>query len=220
MPPKFQKSQQFLRVTDDIEEEVLEEYSRFLETFEEEDLILKDVPVFLAKLKIPKCYYRDINECIQLFYDTEKGRLPMKKTSWGVVTELLHALTLSVTSKGIIDISDIVDVSKLARFCTRLLKFRNLHELIYDSWSLFMDAAGHSSNKDYSVLALSTAQLKIIKSKLQLDDLSDSILIDMLGCSGTTVDGISYNYRVGISELLFNIKDFAEVMGQLGELDL
>lgn len=219
MPPKFQKSQQFLLVTDEIEEEILEEYSTFLDAFEQEDLLLKDVPVFLAKLKIPKCYYKDINECIQLFYETDKGRLPMKKASWGVVAQLLQALTLSVTSEGMIDISDIIDIGKLAKFCTRLLKFRDLHNVIHDAWSLFMESAGYLSGQDYSMLTLSTPQLKIIKAKLQLDDLSDSILIDMLGCSGTTVDGFSYNYRVGVSTLAFNIKDFAEVMGQLGELD-
>lgn len=219
MPPKFQKSKQFLQVTDDIEEEILEEYSKFLETFGEEDLVLKDVPVFLAKLRIPKCYYRDINECIQLFYATDKGRASMRKSSWGVMTLLLQALTLSITSEGVIDISDIVDMGKLTVFCTRLLKFRDLHDHIYDAWSLFMEAAGYTSDQDYSVLTLSIPQLKAIKSKLQLDDLSDSILIDMLGCSGTTVDGSLYNYRVGNSELAFNIKDFAEVMGQLGELD-
>lgn len=218
MAVKFQKSKQFALVTAEIEEEILEQFSEFLESSDQPDLLLIHIPELLARLKIPNCYYKDITECTQWFYDTQKGKLSHKSAQWGVVTLLLQALTLSVTSNGVIDVSDIIDVDKLVQFCNRLIKFRNAHQQIVDSLSLFTQAAGYNTN-DVTGLHLSLKHLQTIKVKLQLDDLSDSILIDMLGCSGTTVDGTLYNYRLSKLDLLVGIKDFAEVMGQLGELD-
>lgn len=218
MPPKFHKSRHYLECTESIEEEVLEEYTKFLDSFQAEDVLLKHVPILLKKLKVPQCYTNDISDCIQWFYDTQDGRLSRSSAQWVVVTQLLQHITMTVTSNGELDVSDIVDVDKLVRFCVRLIKFRNSHSFILDSWSLFTEAAGYSDS-DITKLRLSLQDLKMIKSKLQLDDLSDSILIDMLGCSGSTVDGDLYNYRMSKVDLLVGIKDFGEVLGQLGELN-
>lgn len=220
MPPKFQKSKQFLLATEDIEEEILMEYALFMDSFGAEDVLLKDVPIILAKLKIPVHYYSDVSDCIQWFYDTRDRNLTRHSSRWAVVVQLLQHLTLSATSNGNFEVSDVVDVDKLVEFCTRLLKFRDSNDSILNAWALFADAAGYLAMKqDVTKFRLSLQSLKNIKSKLQLDDLSDSILIDMLGCSKTTVDGNIYNYRVGSADILVEIKDFAEIMGHLGQLD-
>lgn len=220
MPPKFQKSNQFLLPTDEIEEEVLNEYALFIDSFGAEDVLLKDVPIILAKLKVPPYFYSDVSDCIQWFYDTQAGGVSSRNARWTVVVQLLQHLTLSATSNGHFETSDVVDVDKLVKFCIRLLKFRDSCPQILNAWALFVEAAGYlTKDQDIAKLRLSLHNLKKIKSKLQLDDLSDSILIDMLGCSKTTVSGEIYNYRSGKADILVDIKDFAEIMGQLGLLD-
>lgn len=220
MPPRFQKSKRFLLVEEDIEEEVLNEYALFIEAFGVEDVLLKDVPALLAKLHVPHYYYDDVSECIQWFYDTQNGNISFRSAKWTVATHLLQHLTISVTRNGVIDVSDVVDADKLVKFCLRLIKYRDSEARILDAWSLFVEAAGLAEKgKDVTGCRISVQDLANIKRKLRLNDLSDTILIDMLSCSGSTVEGDIFNYQISKTGILVGIKDFAEILGQLGQLD-
>lgn len=218
MPPKFAMSAQYKQITKELESEVLDEYESFLNTSSSPDMLLSHIPDMLDNLKIPKCFTVDIDECIQWFYDTGCGNVSKLSSKWVVVEHLLTNLTISSSYNGTLEVSDIIDIDKLVRFCNRLLRFRDHYPIIEEAWKLFVYATGHGGSKITS-FRMSMKDLSKVKTHLQLDDISDSILIDMLGCSTTTVDGEMFNYTLLPQGLTVNIKDFAEIMGQLGELD-
>lgn len=215
MPPKFSKSANYTTLTKYAETEILDRYAELLE--DAPDVLLSHIPAFFRGLKVPPCFTNDINTCIQWIYDTGLGNVSRTSAKWHVAEQLLRHLTISATVNGDFDVSDIVDLDKLLQFSNRLLRFRDHYREILRGWKLFADACGYSG--PVSDFQMSMKTLGKVKSRLQLDDISDSILIDMLGCSKTTVEGEIFNYTFLAQGLVVTIKDFAEVLGQLGELD-
>lgn len=218
MAPKFAKSALYKDVPGQYEQEVLDNYAEMLDLLGSPDVLLSDIPDFLDRMNVPTCFTSDIQQCIQWFYDSGCGEVTKESANWTVAEQLLNHLTISATYGGHFEVSDIVDIDKLIKFCNRLLRFRDHFVVIKQAWRLFVEASGHE-NVDITTYRLSMKDLRLVKSYLQLDDISDSILIDMLGCGGTTVEGSRFNYSFLPQGLAVNIKDFAEIMGQLGELD-
>lgn len=208
MARKFAKSKEFTQISGKTETEIIDAYSDILDLTGSPDVQLKHMAQVLAKLRVPGCYTSDILDCIQWFYDTS-GMYSHSGAKWNVVLQLLRQLTISNLDSN--DVSDIVDIDKLIRFCNRLVKFRDNHREIKLSWLLFVDASG---SKD----RLTLKDLKEVKAHIHLEDISDSILIDMLGCGSSTVEGdlLDFSFDKGPA---VGIKDLAEVLGQLGEFD-
>lgn len=218
MPPKFRKSTEYPRVLAHVETEVLDAYADVLDTTGTPDLLLQNVSQLLNRLKIPECFIWDISQCIEWFYATQNTKLSRSSVKWEVAEQLLRHVTISLNLRGQFDVSDIVDLDKLVVFCNRLLKFRDNYQLISQNWALFVEASGATTqNSIHHTLTLQ--DLVRVKSMLQLDDISDSILIDMLGCGRSNVDGDLFNYKLNPASLEIGIKDFAEVLGLLGEYD-
>lgn len=216
MPPTFKRSAEFRRVVPELETEVLDAYAQCLDSGQE-DVLLQNVPGILDELQIPQCYTKDIAETVQWFQDTRHLMLA-GSAKWAVAEQLLRHLTISVVVNGQLDVSEVVDIDKLVVFCNRLLKFRDHHEYICSNWALFVEAAGlKTTNPAQQKLTL--AELLKVKSYLQLDDISDAILIGMIGCAGSSPDGELYNYTLTKRGPVVSIKDFAEIMGQLGKYD-
>lgn len=144
---------------------------------------------------------------------------------------LAYTITASTNDINEVNIIDIVDIDKLIRNANKLVKFRNAYTHIYGSWKLFVDAATtltDSSELTVTNYQLTLPDLKKIKSFLNLDEtsngnvsLGDSFLIDMLSCCTTTQHGdiINYDYNKPKKGSYITIKDFAEILGNLGELD-
>lgn len=211
MPPKFQKSRNYAKLDQQHEDDVLDAYSWILETTGTQDVVLAHIPLLLDHLAIPHIYTRDIAECIEWFYDIAKVKAARGGPRWIIAQDLLTQLTISSYVNGEFDVSDVVDIDKLLKFCARLIKFRDCSETIESAWALFLDAGGSPKTG-----RLSAKELRRVKSYLQLDDISDSILIDMLGC-GAADGRVDFSFS-GL-ELSIGIKSFAEILGQLGELD-
>ncbi|OBA22456.1 hypothetical protein METBIDRAFT_39917 [Metschnikowia bicuspidata var. bicuspidata NRRL YB-4993] len=218
MPPRFRKSPAYLLVPAHVETEVLDAYADVLTAANEPDLVLQNMPDLLRRLDIPACFTRDICQCVEWFYATQQTTLARASLKWAVAEQLLQHLTISLTIRGRFDVSDIVDIDKLVKFCNRLVKFRDNHLRILQNWALFVDASGGTDGTSADH-CLTLPDLVKIKSSLQLDDIGDSILIDMLGCSRSSVDGDLFNYKLSAATLEVGIKDFAEVLGLLGEYD-
>lgn len=218
MPPKFRKSLAYAQVSADTETEVLDAYADVLTSSQSPDLLLKNVPEVFRTLKIQKSFTKDVLECIEWFYATQQSNLAKSGLNWAVASQLLRHLTISLTILGRFDVSDVVDIDKLVVFCNRLVKFRDHYGLISQNWSLFVEAAGNNGERAID-RTLTLQDLIKVKGSLQLDDISDSILIDMLGCGRSNVDGEIFNYKLTSAALEVGIKDFAEVLGLLGEYD-
>ncbi|GEQ66984.1 hypothetical protein JCM33374_g647 [Metschnikowia sp. JCM 33374] len=219
MPPKFSKSTDYWHVPADIETEVLDAYADVLDATGSPDLVLENIPDLLERLEVPHCYTRDVSECISWFYATQHTSLARSSQNWAVAEQLLRHLTISATVRGVFDVSDVVDIDKLVKFCNRLLKFRDHSSNIVQSWALFVEASGTQPGTNPVEHSLTLHDLGKVKSSLQLDDIGDSILIDMLGCGRSTVDGELFNYKLASGGLEMGIKDFAEVLGLLGQYD-
>lgn len=217
MPPKFRKLTTYNEISQAAETEVLDEYAAVLDNAQAEDVLLSDVPAILSQLKIPGCFTDDIQNCIQWFYDTGRGHI-QRGNHWIIAEQLLLQLTISSVFQGQFEVSEVVDIDKLVRFCNRLLRFRDHFPLIKEYWLLFAELCGEGK-KDITKFKMSMQDLAKVKKYLQLDDISDGVLIDMLGCSTRTVQGDLFNFNFSPSGLSVDIKDFAEVLGQLGELD-
>lgn len=219
-PLKFSKSEAYLQIDADAEAEILDAYADILDFLKVEDIYLKHLPVIFHNLRIPACFTTDIEECIQWFYDT--GTYGSKAdTSKGRTTRLLlEALTLTTNQNGSYDISEVVDIDKLIVFGNKLIYFRDNFEEIKYAWRLFVESSGNKvSDSDLLQFKLSLKELKEVKSYLQLDDISDAILIDMLGCGSTTTDGKALNYSISLKGPVVGIKNFAEILGQIGHLE-
>lgn len=223
MPPlKFSKSEEYLKIDPNAEAEILDAYAETLDDANVEDIYLKHLPIIFQKLHIPHCFTRDIDNCVQWFYDTQFYGTTGDSNKARASKLLLQQLTLSRTHKGELEVSDVVDIDKLIIFGNRLVKFRDHFPEIKKAWRLFIEASGEGKKSNDSELldaVLTLKDLQRVKGVLGLDDVSDSILIDMLGCGTTTLDGQVLNYDANASGLAVGIKDFAEILGQIGQLE-
>ncbi|XBA47473.1 hypothetical protein SBP28_001944 [Candidozyma auris] len=202
-PLRFAKSEAYAQVDAEAERQILDAYAETLDESNSEDIYLKHLPIIFHKLNIPHCFTRDIDNCIQWFYDIHFHDSASDSHKSRSVQSLLRQLTLTTTRGGEQDVSDVVDIDKLILFGNRLVKFRDHFPEIKNAWRLF----------------LTLKDLRSIKGYLELDDISDSILIDMLGCGTTTLEGQVLNYEGNSGGLEVGIKDFAEILGQIGQLD-
>lgn len=236
-PPKkktsFTLSDQFEELLPEIEDEILEIYSDLVDD-EEQDLYLNQLPQIFQTLRIPNCFSKDIIHCVDYYYGFIKDKNvqidPMNKRQSNTIN-MIHAYTISSSNiKDIGSIIDIIDIDKLLRNLNRLIKFRNNYKHILASWKLFVTSANNgkptmttSSLESYQ---LTFPDLKQIKTNLNLDadpatktPLSDSFLIDMLGCCSTDRDGYLLNFDFDKHGACVTIKDFAAVLGNIGELN-
>lgn len=115
-----------------------------------------------------------------------------------------------------LDVSDIIDVDKLLKFMGRLISMRDNYDYILECWALFVDAC-QGPQRDYTQCVLTLQDLQKIKKVLALDDLADSLLIDMIGCGSGTADGHIFNYSLDLQGAHVTFKDFADILGRSGE---
>lgn len=207
MPPKFAKANFSAKSEKRYENEILDAYAYLLENSQDPDVTLSQIPLLLRKLSVPSLYTHDISECIQWFYDTANSS--RKGRRWDVAKDLLTQLTISSYVGGEYDVSDVVDIDKLVKFCAPLLGFRDNSHIIEQAWRLFIDAGGNAE-----ALRITVAELRRVKRYLELDDIGDAILIDMVGCGQDK--RVDFSFDGGLS---VGIKGFAEILGRLGELD-
>lgn len=229
-------SEEFLRLDPEIEDEILEAYSSI--TLESQDFFLHQLPNFLRQLQIPTCFTNDITQCVDYYYEhmhNEGYDFKLNESNYKqtITFQMILAYTISssTSDRNEVKIIDIVDIDKLIRNANKLVKFRNAYNHIYGSWKLFVDAATTSTDNSESTVTnyqLTLPDLKRIKSFLNLDEasngnasLGDSFLIDMLSCCTTSQNGdiINYDYNKPKKGSYITIKDFAEILGNLGELD-
>ncbi|ODV79297.1 uncharacterized protein CANTADRAFT_22047 [Suhomyces tanzawaensis NRRL Y-17324] len=222
----FAKSKQFEQLNPDIEDEILEVYAQL--TAESPDLFLHQLPEFFTFLKVPHCFIYDILQCTEYYYEfmqRDKLVVDARNVKQQTTINLLQAYTITGSDS---DLIDIVDIDKLIRHGNKLVKFRNNYHHIYESWKLFVQAASDSTSKSAIVhYKLSLPDLKRIKAVLNLDEsegrtsFSDSLLIDMLSCCSTDSDGniINFDFDKPKEGSYLSIKDFAEILGNLGELE-
>lgn len=206
---------QFDEIPDKYEDEVLEAYAIITE--ESGDFYLKQMKKFFNQLTIPKCFTSDIIECIDSFYAL-KGTLYVSTShKRDLILQMVLTFTITGTINNDDDIIDIVDVDKLIKYCNRLLKYRDNFDLIKETWKLFVPEDNFIQAK------LSLPDLQKIKQSLNLDpsSLNDGLLIDMLGSCKTDEEGTIHNFDLGKSSkgLYITIKDFACILGNLGEFD-
>lgn len=222
MPPlKFSKSEEFVNIDADAERQIIDAYAETLDETGVEDIYLKHLPIIFQKLSIPHCFTRDIDNCIQWFYDTYLFGVSSDSQKGRKTKLLLEQLTLTSGRHDELEVSEIVDIDKLIIVGNRLIKFRDHYPEIKNAWRLFLEAANGTKVKDSELLGLTLTlkDLKKVKEHLDLGDISDSILIDMLGCGSTTLDGQLLNFEANAGGLAVGIKDFAEIMAQIGQLD-
>lgn len=220
-PRRDGKSQQFPKVPEDIEDEILEAYA---EHTDGGDFHLRTLPDFFHGLNIPKCYFNDVSECIEYYYSHIDGRgIDVGNTDEWITFQMLIAYTLT-TSSNPDQLLDVVDIDKLIRNTSTLVKFRNNHSHILASWKLFVDVGAPGSNPE--TFRLTLPHLQAIKEHMHLDlglhgPLGDSFLISMLSCCSTKEDGSPTSFYLDKpkSGTSITIRDFAEILGNLGELD-
>lgn len=222
----FTISTKYESLLPEIEDEILDAYAEL--TSETQDLYLHQLPQLFDTLRIPKVFVNDILRCIDYYYEFMKPvanlQFDRENVKQYTTINLVKAYTVTVTLNNINHIIDIVDIDKLLKNVNRLVKYRNHYDHIYDSWKLF--AAAAAAQQDPDDFQLSLPDLKRIKQVLNLDhdarsSFSDSLLIDMLSCSATDPLGHLLNFdftkpKVGAS---ITLKDFADILGNLGELD-
>ncbi|CAX43118.1 conserved hypothetical protein [Candida dubliniensis CD36] len=234
MPPKRnQKSQlslskTFEQVDDEIEDEIFETYSELLgDDVDHQDVILSQLPQILSNLRIPKCFTKDIEQCVDYYYDFIKDKdvhLDSLNTRQQNTLAMINSYTVTSGIKQLDEIIDIIDVEKLLYNLNRLVKFRNNYSHISKSWQLFVNSATGSSASE--IFKLTLPDLKKIKTNLNLDSdpstkapLSDTFLIDMLGCCSHDSKGNLLNFDFEKKGACVTVKDFAEILGQIGELE-
>ncbi|EGW31740.1 uncharacterized protein SPAPADRAFT_62337 [Spathaspora passalidarum NRRL Y-27907] len=223
MPPRKTKSNLdiFEKINADTEDEILDEYSELLG--DDDDLHLKELPELLQNLRIPAIFTDDIVESVEYYYNFIRNRdvsIDPSNIKQSMSFQLIKAYTITNAIRAPSDIIDIIDIDKLLFNVNRLVKFRNNYKHIRESWRLFVS---DSSNIEHYKLAL--PDLKQVKSNLNLDNdpetrkpISESFLIDMLGCCSHDSNGNLLNYMTKEGACV-TIKDFAEILGNLGELD-
>lgn len=224
---QFVRSKSFYEVPSFIEDEILELYSEFTNG---EDFYLSELVQFLESLKIPVCFFQDISNCVNYFYShiysKEDVVLNVDNHKQNITLNLVKSYTITTSINNLDDVVDIIDVDKLLKNCSRLVKFRNTYRLILNTWTLFVESADKNAVDDKDSIVshrLTLPHLQKIKNDLGLEDsLSDSSLIDMLGaCStvGPNDEIVNYDWNKLKSGKYITIRDFSEIMGQLGELD-
>ncbi|CAK9439288.1 uncharacterized protein LODBEIA_P34830 [Lodderomyces beijingensis] len=238
MPPRKKKdrfvlSQTYEQPTPEIEDEILEAYSDVLgedkDEEEDQDLRLSHLPQVFRILKIPRVFVRDIETAIEYYYNhmgTKTGTIDRANAKQSITFDMLESYTItSPTVKTHAEILDIVDIDKLIRNLTRLVKFRDNFAHIKSSWQLFLE---HSGSKVANIenFKMELPQLKSVKTQLNLDNdqhtgerLSDGFMIDMLGCCKLDSRERLLNFEFKSGGASVGIKDFAEILGRIGEFD-
>lgn len=227
----FAKSKEFNSVDTEVEEEIIAAYAKV--ALEDEDPSLKDLQEIFRILQIPKCFTDDISESIEYYYEYlgdhgwELDYLNIKQST---VLDLIRVYTITSQIHTTSDVIDILDIDKLIKNLNILVKFRNSYGHILDSWSLLVHSATSSrDNTEEFIVAyrLTLPDLKLIKTSLNLDQdresgksLGDSFLIDMLSCGSTDFKGnrINFSLRTPKTGPCITIKEFAEILGNLGEI--
>ncbi|KAI5952617.1 hypothetical protein KGF54_003484 [Candida jiufengensis] len=230
MPPKkkkvgFEPSKEFDTIDPDIEDEIIEAYTDYLGE-ESTDLLLSDLPTLLENLKIPSIFTQDITTAIEYFYQFLNGKnvqINSLNSKQNITISLLKSYTItssSITSSN--ELLDMIDLDKLIINLNKLIKFRNNESHIRASWKLFSD----SFNKNPDKFVLTLPELKQVKTNLNLDNdpqtkapLNDLFLIDMLGCCQEDPRGNLINFSFEKRGASVTIKDFAEILGRIGEYD-
>ena len=116
-------------------------------------------------------------------------------------------------------------LDRLPQHLNKLVKFRNHHQHIASSWKMLIQESGESP-ANIELYQLTLPGLKNVKSSLNLDNdpqtkvpLNDGFLIDMLGCCQHNAKKRLINFAFNKQGATIMIKDFAFILGKLGELD-
>lgn len=223
---RFNKSSHFLVVPEHIEKEVVEAYDD-----NGSELFFSDLPNFFNQLGIPPVLFKDIANCVEYFYNQiyskEDVVLNLEANAKQYITlKAVKSYTISLSIENVEDIIDVIHLNNLVKNCGKLIKMRDNFELIFESWALFVRASGASNDKNMGrdeilTFRLTLPHLQKIKQDLGLEgSLSDSSLIDMLGLCATSGDEIvNYDWDKLKDGKYVGIRDFAEILGQLGEYD-
>lgn len=225
----FSKSKAYFEIPEEIEDEILEVYSNLVG--DESDFYLHQLPDFFTELQIPPCFTFDIIKCINFYYNHCRDKtfsIDAISAKQNFTLQMIKAFTINDTITQSDEIIDIIDINKLIKNSNRLIKFRNSYDIIFQSWSLLIDASVGITNQSEEELInyhLTLPDLQRIKNLLQISSeantLSDAFLIDMLSCCSTTPDGtlINFDFDKPKDGSYVSFKDFAEILGNLGELD-
>lgn len=183
---------------EEVEDEIL---GCYLRVAGEGDLYLSQLADVFDMLEIPSCFTARVLELIEKYYGiVESGvEINLKDTSHLIVVFMVQELTVTDPQACLIhQCLDIVDIDKLLKQATKLVKFRNHYHHIVASWRLF----GVQVDEQLTV-----PELKRVRDELNIE-ISDHMLIDMVTCGKElNFDGAA----VGITT-------FAEILGKLGEL--
>ncbi|WLF79791.1 hypothetical protein PVL30_003557 [Lodderomyces elongisporus] len=241
MTPKRKKGQfalsgSYSSVDPELEDEILEVYTNYMDSQMdlkevEQDLALRDLPQMFSMLNIPSCFTKDIEAAIDYYYDIMKSKkssmIDRTNRKQNITMYMIEAYTITPSSVKVVDdVLDIVDIDKLINNLNRLLKFRNNYSHIRASWALFFADGADYYNANHENYKLDLPGLKAVKTKLGLDNdlsnggmISDSFLIDMLGCSQHDSKDRLLNFDFDQRGACVTIKDFAEILGRIGEYD-
>lgn len=226
------RSTQFSVPSEDIESEIIELYARYTASDADEDELLLDLtldqlPSFLRDLHIPSCLVsntlRDV-ETYQVYMTppNKNGELP---PSGEFLDRSAEALTNAVVraretvEQFCIPDTLVVDMDKLIRQATRLVKMRNAFAHLMLTWKMVVDVVVAATEKSavvapaeplpvqYETFALNLKHLRVLKGQARLDEtFSDGGLIDMIS-------------MFSHGRATMGICDFGEILGLLGELE-
>ncbi|KAI5949489.1 hypothetical protein KGF57_004699 [Candida theae] len=229
----FQPSSSFNEIVPEIEDEIVEAYAEQLGD-DDTDLHLDKLPHVLDKLNIPDCFTGDIKTAVDYYYQFMHNRsyniddVNMKQRN---TREVIFAFTITTSTQTADDTSDIIDIDKLIRHLNMLVKFRNNYRHIVSTWKMLIQESSESNCPNTDPINIETFQmtlptLKNVKTSLNLDNdshtktpLNDGFLIDMLGCCQHDEKEHLINYSFDKQGASIMIKDFAVILGKLGELD-
>ena len=224
----FQPSSAFEQIVPEIEDEIVEEYAQQLG--DDSDLYLLKLPDILDNLDIPECFTNDIKSAVDYYYQFMHNRnytIDNTNVKQRITLDMILAFTITTSTRTASDISDIIDIDKLIQNLNMLIKFRNNHQHIISTWKLIIQES-NSSNSATNIekFQLTLPELKNVKSSLNLDNdpqtkvpLNDGFLIDMLGCCQYDEKERLINYSFNKQGAAIEVKDFAVILGKLGELD-
>lgn len=223
----FQPSTSFDEIVPEIEDEIVEKYAQQLGD-DDTDLHLDRLPQMLDELDIPNCFTTDIKAAVDYYYQfMHDGNYTINNSNVKQhnTLEMLLSFTITTSIQTPADISDIIDIDKLIQHLNKLVKFRNHHQHIASSWKMLIQESGESP-ANIELYQLTLPGLKNVKSSLNLDNdpqtkvpLNDGFLIDMLGCCQHDAKKRLINFAFNKQGATIMIKDFAFILGKLGELD-